>query len=500
MNKIYSTVVAVFLTFSCVLALAAQAPDLRQKSDDAEAAMTSGDYQKAISLYQELTAQLPDIPGLWMNLGMAHFMAGELEAATGHLQKAVKTDPTLLTAWLFLGTARLELGQAKLAAAALGEYVEKNPKEPRGRQLLGDAFLAAQQYQKAVEQYGVLSELDPKNPKAWYGLGTSYEALSGEAFAKLESIAPDSGYWFALVGHSRVAQQQHASAFYFYRQALERKPDLRGIHIAISRIYRESDHPDWAEKEEAREIALGMPDCTKEKAVCAYLSGDLKGVLATASGEPTPEKLYWRSQVYNQLTLAAFAQLFQLPPTFEVHSLKAEIHRNQRRPWEAVKEWKKALELAPDDYTTRRELAISLYLNREYDEARTLVEQLLLESPESPRMNFLAGDIRLYQQQPAEAIPFLEKAVQYDPQHLASHSSLGRALMGTGKPGKAIPHLKEALPLDENGDLLYQLARAYARTGDQAEAEVWLQRYQEIRKAETAEQDALKEEIQITAP
>src|SRR5258708_14817015 len=44
-----------------------------------------------------------------------------------------------------------------------------------------------------------LAKMHPDEPRIWAGLGHSYEALSEEAFAKLDSIAPGSPYWLAQI-------------------------------------------------------------------------------------------------------------------------------------------------------------------------------------------------------------------------------------------------------------------------------------------------------------
>jgi predicted Zn-dependent protease len=487
------------LVSNCIWAIG-QPDELAAKSQRGREAMSAGKYKEAISIYQELVKALPAEPGLRLNLGMAHYMAGHYRDSIRHLEAAVKANPELTQAYLFLGASEQRLGNPTRAVPSLQKYVGKDGKDPRGRQLLGDALFAVERFEQAAEQYDALTKLEAENPKAWHGLGRSYEALAGRAFESLEKIAPESAYLLALVADTRAVQQQYRSAFFFYRRALEKQPKIRGIHMALSQIYRRTGHAEWATQEEEKEMRLGLPDCNSEKVVCDFLAGRFREALDAVKNKQTPEAYYWRSQIYNALALDALSRLAKLPPSFEMHEVMAEIHRNQGRHVESVKEWKKALEISPGNPIARKELAVSLILTHDYDAAKPLVDSLLTEEPDSAQVNYLAGDILLNQQRPGDAVPFLKKALEFDPDFPPAHSSLGRAYLTIGEAAKAIPHLKSALVLDTDGSLLYQLAQAYRSTGQRELAGQMLQKYQEIQKTIQAEREQLEKEAKITPP
>src|SRR5437867_446716 len=151
-----------------------QTDELAAKSQRARDAMASGRYKEAISLYQDLVKALPAEPGIKMNLGIAHYMAGHYLESTRLLEAAVKADPKLTQALLFIGASQQRLGNAARAVPTLQMYVQFEGKDPRGRQLLGDALIAIQKFEEAAEQFEVLSGLEPENPKAWHGLGRSF--------------------------------------------------------------------------------------------------------------------------------------------------------------------------------------------------------------------------------------------------------------------------------------------------------------------------------------
>ena len=452
-----------------------QSAAVQEKSERAKAAMSSRNFEEAARLYTELVRELPAVPGMKMNLGMAYCNSGRFNDAVKYLALAVQADPALTQAWLLLGSAQFEIGRPKEAIASLERYLKERPGDPEALQILGDAFLRTGQFQRSI-------------------------AVFSQVFAKLEKIAPESGYWFALIADSRIAQKQYASAFFFYRKALEKQPTLRGTHMAISRIYRATGHQEWADKEEQKEAELGEPDCEKEPLVCDFLGERYREVLERDARQASPESYYWQVQAGNMLALAAFSKLAGLPPSLEVHELRAEVSRNQGRHWESANEWQKALELDPDNPKIKHELAVSLYLKRDYDAAKAVIDELLKKEPQSGELNYLAGAILLYKQQAERALPFLENAVQLSPELTGAHSALGRAYMSLGEAAKAIPHLKEGLSSDEDGSLHFQLAQAYQRTGQKELARRTLAKYQEITKALQSEQKKLGEEVKISPP
>src|SRR5256885_17095558 len=89
-----------------------------------------------------------------------------------------------------------------------------------------------------------------------------------------------------------------SSAFYLYRRALEKAPAMRGLHRAVAEIYRQTEHPDWANMEEEKEVSLPQPDCRTPTFECRFREGQFPQLLAATKGANTPESHYWRSRAY----------------------------------------------------------------------------------------------------------------------------------------------------------------------------------------------------------
>ena len=335
--------------------------------------------------------------------------------------------------------------------------------------------------------------MSPQDPKAWYGLGRSYEALARAAFEELNKTAQGSAEWLALLAESRMQRRQYRSAFYFYTEALRKRPDFRGLHLALADVYRRTEHVDWASIEERKERSMGPPDCTRQNAACSYAAGRF---LESASS-PDP---YWRARAYNELALRAFEHLGTLPESVELHALKAEILAGHGDHLEAAAEWRAVQKLRPKDPVIARQLATAMYLSQDYSPALPMLQELARQEPQSAELRFFVGDSLLHLENAERAVPELEAAVRLDPKLLPAHASLGLAYARTGTPAEAIPHLSAALAVDEDGSLHYQLARAYQQTGQADLAHAPMQKYQDFRRRSDAEAKELEQTVKITAP
>ncbi|MGA2630415.1 MAG: tetratricopeptide repeat protein [Terriglobia bacterium] len=287
--------IAIFVVLAAIPA-AAQSGDLAKKSHQASELMAAGKFDQAIPIYRELVRAIPNNPGFALNLGLALHMAGRDREAIPPLQTALKRDPQLFPANLFLGAAFLGAGEPERAIPPLTKACKTQPANPDAQQMLAAALLSLDRFKEAAEHYKKLSELLPQNPKAWAGVVQCYQALAQSEFEKLGRTARDSGYWFALMAEARAKNQQFKSAFYLYRQALGRTPELRGVHAAVAEIYRKSDHPDWAVLEDKKERELPAPNCTVREAECDFFAGRYAEAAMAAAPTDGPDAFYWRTK------------------------------------------------------------------------------------------------------------------------------------------------------------------------------------------------------------
>jgi predicted Zn-dependent protease len=478
------------LLFCTAISAFAQSDALARKSQEAKQLMAEGRFADAVPLYQELCRALPSNSGLRLNLALAYQMSGHLQESLPEFERVLKAEPNNQPALLSLGAAYLGVNEPSKAVPFLTKFVALQPAHVESRGMLAGALLTIGRAGEAATQYKRLTTLSPEDPKGWHGLGRSYEALAQSAFQQLDKSAQGSPEWLALIADSRMERRQYRSAFYFYRKALEAKPDFAALHDSLAEVYRRSGHAEWAETESKN---AQRPDCGAANQACDFAGGRF---LAAAAGP----SLYWRTRAYNELALRAFKQLGQLRPSVELHAIKADILSNHGQHIEAANEWRAARKLAPDDPRIEGRLATSLYEGGNYAEAVPLLQKLLKEEPDSAELNFFVGDSLLRMEQPEKAVPYLEAAVRRDPKLLPAHASLGLTYIRLGRDADAIPQLKSALEADEDGSIHIQLSRAYQRAGNAESSKQMMAEYTRIQQRSESEQRNLEEKASITAP
>jgi predicted Zn-dependent protease len=502
----------------CVLALSslrlvaqtpAPGPTLAAQQEQAKEAMAAGNFDEAARRYRDLLGAVPNEPGLLMNFGMALAMGGHTREAIEPLSIATKLRPSLLPAWLFLGSAYLDLGEPANAIAPLRRFVTAQPTHVESRQMLATALLVSGHPREALTHYQRLTRLTPKDAKTWAGLVQCYDALAQEAIDHLRDAKDPNAeaYQQLMLGDVLVSDEKPEQAFAFYRAAAAAIPRLATIHESIAQIYEKTGHADWAAAERAKPEAAA-PVCTgarpRATAECEFRQKRYANVLTVVASRSDAESQYWRARAYAELGVAALAHLNELPPSRELHELKAELFRNEGRHLQSIEELNAALTLAPDDPRLQKELAKSYLLSRDPDHAKPLLQALIAKlspsQPADPEVPLLYGEILLEAQQVEEALPYLKAAAAGDPRSTNVHAALGRALAQLGQHAEAIPHLKAALPQDEDGSLRYQLARAYQATGQPDLAKPLLAEYQAMQQAAQSRNQTAAPDARITPP
>ncbi|MFL6465373.1 MAG: tetratricopeptide repeat protein [Bryobacteraceae bacterium] len=495
---------AAFVLFTVLSPALSQSEQLEEQSRRGKELMSQGRFDEAADIYREMIKALPGNSGLILNLGLAEEMGGHFDKAIPHFQAVLKNQPNNVPALTSLAMSHLQLNQPAAALAPLNKLITLEPKNVDARGMLAGAEMGLGHFENAAQQYRQLTMLAPSDAKAWYGLGKAYESLAASSFERLSKLDAQSGYVALLLGEARMQQRQYRSAFFFYREAEKKLPQLPGLHSGIAQVYRSTGHADWASAEEQREPNLASAACkSPADSACHFAHGDFLTAAKAASGNPlNAPALFWATRSYNALALQSFERLGQLPESIELHALKAQILRDHGQNLEASKEWSAALAIAPDrnDPRLKTELATSLFLARDYQSAIPVIKELLSVNADAPDLNFMLGESLWRTQQADAALPYLEHALQKSPEMLPAHAALGLALASLNKNTEAIPHLEKAVSLDNDGSLHYSLARVYRASGNTTQAKANMEEYSKIQRHNAEVSNAVANESEITAP
>ena len=187
--------------------------------------------------------------------------------------------------------------------------------------------------------------------------------------------------------------------------------------------------------------------------------------------------LYITTRYYSELANRAALRLMDTNPnSAEAQQIVAEAYQAKGEYENATAKYRKILEQYPNQPGVHYQLALIILAkppgSASTEEARKELEEELRINPSSPAAEFLLGDLAWKGQKSEEAIRHFSRATELDVTLAQPYLGLGIAFNGTGRFAEAIASLKRYVQLEPQDPAgYYQLAIAYARTGNRQEAE-----------------------------
>lgn len=89
--------------------------------------MEQEDWHQAVQELELLTAARPELAGPWVNLGIAHTMLGDSDAAETAFRQALATDDHNAEAWNQLGMLQRRSGRLEEARASYNAGLQQGP-------------------------------------------------------------------------------------------------------------------------------------------------------------------------------------------------------------------------------------------------------------------------------------------------------------------------------------------------------------------------------------
>jgi tetratricopeptide (TPR) repeat protein len=129
---------------------------------------------------------------------------------------------------------------------------------------------------------------------------------------------------------------------------------------------------------------------------------------------------------------------------YVAHSNLGKLFQDRGEPEKALRHFREAVRLNPDQPQTHFNLAKALLGQRDVEGAtRQLEEAVRLDPSLAPAQQGLGNLLRL-QGRLAEAVGHLREAVNLDPTSAKAHADLGRALLALGQTEEGAAHVREA--------------------------------------------------------
>jgi tetratricopeptide (TPR) repeat protein len=415
--------------------------------------------------------------------GAELYQAGEFERARVVLEREAAGNRVLPETQFWLGYTYLALRTPDRAAAAFESYLRAKPDDEDVLYALARTY--AQLAEMSLQQ---IFRLDPASARSYQMRGIRYELEASwtEAIAQYEKAAAlDPGMPGVLASIGRIYEKElkdPAAARKAYEAELQRFPLSREAHAFLARL---------PQQRRARRILDGCFGAdTKACPVAAPERRDQRAAYLLSRGRPAdalPDLLVWRSQeprstdvyyylgeTFTDLKVSTIQRLRQArPQSFRLHQLLAESYASTHKKAEAIQEYRRAIELAPDAPGLHYELA-RLIADTETEQAITHLRKELALDPEHDLAKALLGRIYVVLQQPDQALPLLESALAARPHLLEARKALGQAWAARKEFAKALEHYDQFAaeqPVDEQIHFLRaQALQALGRTDEAAEA------------------------------
>jgi len=148
---------------------------------------TTGQFEKAISLYQSAIQLAPRDLRLQVKLGAVYEKMGKWQDAQSTYQKVLAIDPDNALASNNLAYILLEHGGSPTVALSLAQTGRKGlPNLPNSADTLGWAYYQNGGYSVAAPLFEDAVKSIPNNPTYRYHLGLTYQKLKDPTRAKVE--------------------------------------------------------------------------------------------------------------------------------------------------------------------------------------------------------------------------------------------------------------------------------------------------------------------------
>ena len=369
------------------------------------------------------------------------------------------TSRKVFVSLLFSLTALTQLStlKAQSESAVIDPRVEKLYTEAKAAEARGDL-------DGAVAKYESILQIQPRLGAAYNNLGALYlkrheYSRAAAVLQKGLELDPAMPSASMLLGMSLFEMAQYAEARPRLEAALRANPDDDNAELLLANDL----------------IKLGEFEAAE---------GHL---LRVSKRQPrNQEALYLLGKVYMQLSERAFAKLDAIDPDSVLsHEVRGDIMSVMNNIPGALVEYKKAVELAPQQPGTHYKLADAYWVwNKWADAAREFQAELSNDPSNCLAQWKLANTLLEQHLNLEESLTDIDKALAICPNLTEARVDRGRALIRLNRDADAIKDLQAAAQATPNDSIIhFLLAQAYRKTGRAQEAQSEMQLFSKLEES-----------------
>jgi serine/threonine protein kinase/tetratricopeptide (TPR) repeat protein len=367
---------------------------------DADAAITSGDFETAIVEFESALAADPYNRDLYLDLAKTNIQYGDLEAAEDAIRTALEVSPQ--DAWL--------------------------------QEMVGQLYLEMGEYEKSIQYYELAIEMGGPPDPALQGIADAYQAMGepDKAIAILESSLDENGdnnpMGYENLGRQFLEMGEFTKAEEAFRAGLALDPTFTSIWWSLADVYRWQGDIQGAIAVMQEGIAVN-PEAADLQDGLGWIyrdAGEYENAIAAfeTAIELNPEgsmsysglaELHWEmGDPEKGITLLEEA-IQKFPYDGFLQETLGRLYQNSGRDQEASPYFEKAIEIDPFNTWAYINLARSYQRTGKHDEVYDLLYETADKNQQDPWMYESIGQIFVEMGDCDTAIEFFEQALEIDP-------------------------------------------------------------------------------------
>jgi tetratricopeptide (TPR) repeat protein len=326
---------------------------------------------------------------------------------------------------------------------------------------------AAGDVRSAIAKYQEILKLAPRLGAAYNNLGLLYFKQRDFENAALIlrkglTVDPKMPSASALLGISLYQLGKYSEAKASLEKALSANPEDNNAELFLARaLIRLEDHRNAAEH--LQKLAQREPD--------------------------NQEIWYLLGKIYMHLSEQSLARMNAIDPNSVLaHEMSGEIMASMKNYDGAVVEFKKAVEMAPQQAGTHYELANAYWNLGDWDAASAQFQAELANDPHNCMAKWKLGNILLEQNtRPDKALADTDEALSTCPTLIQARVDRARALLKLNRNQDALPDLETAVNASPDEPTIhFFLAQAYRALGRTQEAKLEMQAFAKLEESARA--------------
>ncbi len=212
-------------------------------------------FEKSVVHYSRALKMKPELPGAYINRGVAHLDKGDFDLALLDFNTVIELNPNNVDAYIIRGDAYLGKGNFELALSDFSKAIKLNPNDSDAYIYRGNAYLEHGDADLALADFNKLIELTPDDAEAYIIRSGAYLELDDLCSALVDfeqaiALDPENAAIYIIRGDAYVRKDDFELATENYKKAIELDPYDAEAYYSLGFL--------WMQKQNWEEAKLNL--------------------------------------------------------------------------------------------------------------------------------------------------------------------------------------------------------------------------------------------------